>query len=183
MTRLIIDDHWPADANLWIVPCLNPGGFEKSTRENEEGVDLNRDYKSQASSRVRSHIVWLDDQPSFDLALLLHEDWESNGFYLYELNPDSQPSLAEVITRAVAQVCPIDWAAEIEGRAASGGMIRFVGEIPERPEWPEALWLLERKTRHNYTLEAPSDFPLELRSEALGIAVKTAIHTLHSEDP
>ena len=58
MVRLLIDDQWPSDVNLWMVPCLNPGGFEKSTRENEDGVDLNRDYKSQASLfRIGSQLM------------------------------------------------------------------------------------------------------------------------------
>ena len=29
---------------------------------------------------------WLARQPNFDLAVCVHEDWESVGFYLYELN-------------------------------------------------------------------------------------------------
>ncbi|MBI3870517.1 MAG: M14 family metallocarboxypeptidase [Verrucomicrobia bacterium] len=180
IVRLLVDDRWPESVNCWLVPCLNPGGFEKSTREDEDGVDLNRDYKTLRTSRVRSHIAWLKEQPAFDLALLLHEDWESGGFYIYELNPDSQPSIAEAMVRAVAKNCPIEVAAEIDGRPASGGMIRFVGRIPERSEWPEALWLIENKTRHNYTLEAPSDFPLDLRAEALAIAVQAAMETLRS---
>jgi hypothetical protein len=44
-----------------------------------------------------------------------------------------------------------------------------------RPQWPEAFWLLRNKTRHSYTLEAPSDFPLETRVAALVTAVKTVV--------
>jgi hypothetical protein len=44
-----------------------------------------------------------------------------------------------------------------------------------RPQWPEALWLLRNKTRHSYTLEAPSDFPLAARVAALATAVRTVL--------
>jgi hypothetical protein len=118
---------------------------------------------------------WLHRQPAFDLAMVLHEDWESNGFYLYELNPDSVASIAEPMVRAVSAVCPLDLAPEIEGRAASGGMIRFVGGMPERVEWPEAFFLARHKVRLNYTLEAPSDFRLDVRVRALETAVRAGL--------
>ena len=54
-------------------------------------------------------------------------------------------------------------------------MIRFVGTIPEREEWPEAIHLIHHKTRLNYTLEAPSDYPLPTRVNALVRAVQAAI--------
>jgi hypothetical protein len=44
-----------------------------------------------------------------------------------------------------------------------------------RPQWPEAFWLLTHKTRHSYTLEAPSDFPLETRVNALVTAVRVIL--------
>jgi hypothetical protein len=71
----------------------------------------------------------------------------------------------------VAAVCPIDLSAEIEGRPARGGIIRPVPDLAGRPDWPEAFYLLARKTRHSYTLEAPSDFPLATRMTALVTAV------------
>ena len=56
--------------------------------------------------------------------MCLHEDWESHGFYIYELNPDGHAPLGEKIVAAVARVCPIDLSPEIEGREARGGVIR-----------------------------------------------------------
>src|SRR5688572_5848689 len=82
-------------ANWLICPLLTPSGFLKRTRESAEGVDLNRDYKDIRSAEIRAHINWLQRQPNFEITFSLHEDWESVGFYLYELNPDDRPSLAE----------------------------------------------------------------------------------------
>ena len=85
---------WPNDAAFWLAPCLNPTGFPLNTRESADGIDLNRDYLHRRSPEVLTHLRWLQHCPAFDVCFCLHEDWESDGFYLYELNPDSQPSLA-----------------------------------------------------------------------------------------
>lgn len=172
---LLEHGNWPDHFNYWLIPCLNPVGFERNTREGAEGIDLNRDYLNPRAPVTKAHIEWLALKPRFDLALLLHEDWEANGFYLYELNPDSLPSLANTMIEAVRPVCPIEHSDFVDGREATGGMIRFVGQIPEREEWPEALHLIYHKTRHNYTLEGPSDFPLTLRVKALTTAVQAAL--------
>src|SRR5262245_31295924 len=37
--ELLKENRWPANANFWICPCLNPSGFELHQRENAEGVD------------------------------------------------------------------------------------------------------------------------------------------------
>ncbi len=173
--RLLEENAWPTDANLYLCPCLNPTGFPQNRRENFLGKDLNRDYKHFETAEARAHVAWLTQQPEFDVAFCLHEDWESNGFYLYELNPDGQPSLAQRMVDAVAPVCPIDLAEVIEGRPARGGVIQPSHDPMSRPQWPEAFWLLQNKTRLSYTLEAPSDFPLAMRVEALVVAVKVAL--------
>ena len=176
--RLLREDRWPANAEIILLPCLNPAGLARNQRENEQGVDLNRDYLHLQSAEVRAHIAWLEKQPRFDLCLCLHEDWESHGFYVYELNPDRQPSLAEPIVAAVARVCPIDPSELIEGREASNGIIRPNIDPRSRPHWPEAFWLFTHKTRLSYTLEAPSDFPLATRVDALVAGVNAALGKL-----
>jgi len=120
-------------------------------------------------------MAWLKAQPDFDLCLCLHEDWESQGFYVYELNPDNRPSLAQAIVDRVADVCPVDPSEIIEGRPAHKGIIRPSVDPRSRPQWPEAFFLLTHKTRLSYTLEAPSDFPLATRVAALVAAVRAAI--------
>ena len=173
--QLLQENAWPEDVEIWLCPCLNPTGFPLNRRENAAGIDLNRQYLHLEAPETRAHIEWLQRQPEFDFTLCLHEDWESHGFYLYELNPDNRPSHAEGIIRRVAGLCPIDLSAEIEGRPAQGGVIRPSIDPLSRPQWPEAFWLLSHKTRHSYTLEAPSDFPLETRVAALVTAVRTAL--------
>jgi hypothetical protein len=172
--ELLKENVWPDDVEIWLCPCLNPTGFLKNTRQSASGIDLNRDYKHLRADEVRAHVAWLEKQPPFDLCLCLHEDWEAQGFYVYEVNPDNRPSIAEKMVEAVRAVCPIDHSTLIDGRDARDGIIRPNLDPAARPEWPEAFYLITHKTRLSYTLEAPSDFPLTVRVAALVAAVKAA---------
>jgi len=176
--RLLQENKWPEHLNLWLCPCLNPVGFRLNRRANAKGLDLNREYLKPTAEETIAHIAWLEKQPRFDLCLMLHEDWESQGFYLYEQNPDKHPSLAEPMVEAVAKVCPVDPSPIIEGRPAQGGIIRPNLDPKSRPDWPEAFYLITHKTRMSYTLEAPSDFIVSTRVDALVAAVNAAVEKL-----
>jgi hypothetical protein len=180
MRQLLQENVSLAGFDLWLCPCLNPVGFSLNRRENSEGLDLNRQYLTPKAGETAAHMAWLKSQPSFDLCLCLHEDWESHGFYLYELNPDHQPSLAEAIVARVGEVCPIDRSEVIEGRPAVNGIIRPGVDPRSRPDWPEAFFLITHKTRLSYTLEAPSDFPLATRVAALVAGVTAALEAQRS---
>jgi len=173
--RLLQENRWPENVDLWFCPCLNPIGFTLNTRENGRGIDLNREYLNPLAEEIQAHIKWLERQPKFDLCLLLHEDWESHGFYLYEQNPDGRPSLAEPMIEAISRVCPIDPNELIEGREAKNGIIRPSLDPKLRLKWPEAFYMITHKTRMSYTLEAPSDYPVATRVNALVTAVRTAV--------
>jgi murein peptide amidase A len=162
-------------ATWFICPLLNPDGIARGTRENAVGADLNRDYRHLESPEVKSHVRWLERQPNFDMAVCVHEDWESTGFYLYELNPGKRQSLAEPMIAAVSRVCPIDRSPMIEGREAKGGIIRPSADPLEREKWPEAIYLQAHHTRLSYTVESPSALDLEKRIVALRAALRTAI--------
>jgi murein peptide amidase A len=179
--QLLANNQWPEHLDVWFCPCLNPVGFQLNCRENRKGIDLNREYLKPMAEEITAHIEWLNRQPRFDLCLLLHEDWESQGFYLYEQNPDNQVSLAESIVEQVAKVCPVDRSDLIEGRPAKGGIIRPSADLlRSRTDWPEAFFVITHKTRLSYTLEAPSDFSLPIRVAALEAAVNAALKSLVS---
>lgn len=178
--QLLQENRWPAHADIWLVPCLNPTGFPLNSRENAEGVDLNRQYLEPIAPEIRAHIAWLEKQPRFDVTVCLHEDWEAEGFYVYELNPDKQPSLARSITGRVAEVCPIDMSLMIEGRPAVNGIITPSFDPRSRPQWPEAFYLFTNKTRLSYTMEAPSDFQLVTRVAAEVASVRAVLDSIES---
>jgi hypothetical protein len=175
---LLQENPWPDSVSVWLCPCLNPMGFLRNQRENPGGIDLNRDFRHLRSPEIRAHVAWLEQQPSFTVTLCLHEDWESSGFYLYELNPDGRPTFASGIVDAVASVCPIDLSPMIENWPADGGLIHPPVTPETRPLWPESIYLLSRKTRMSYTMEAPSDFPLSVRRAALAAGVRAVLARL-----
>ena len=181
--QLLQQNNWPDNLDLWFCPCLNPAGFLLNRRENRQGVDLNRQYLEPTAPETLAHIAWLERQPRFDVCLCLHEDWESHGFYVYELNPNDRPSLAEPIVRSVMEVCPIDLSDSIEGRPAHNGIIRPSWDPRSRPQWPEAFFLLTHKTGLSYTLEAPSDFPLAVRVAALVAGVHGGLEAFTPSEP
>jgi protein MpaA len=176
--QLLRENRWPENVDIYLCPCLNPTGFALNTRENANGIDLNRQYLKPEVAEIIAHIAWLDEQPSFDVCVCLHEDWESAGFYLYELNTDHLPSFAQAIVKRVAEVCPIDPSPTIEDRPAVGGIINPNIDPRSRPQWAEAFYLITNKTRLSYTVEAPSDFELKTRIAAEVAAVRAVLDLL-----
>lgn len=164
-----------ARATWFLVPMMNPTGYELGTRESASGVDLNRDYRHLRSPEIAAHVNWLNRQPCFDLSFCLHEDWESTGYYLYELNPKQRPSLAARMIEQVGNFYPIDLGSFIDGRPAAGGIIHPDPTPENRDLWPEALYLCAHHTPLSYTLEAPSAFTLEDRVKMHGIAIESAL--------
>ena len=175
MLGLIEANTWPSGVSLFACPCLNPTGFPGNTRENQAGIDLNRDYRYIKSREVQAHTKWIDGLPTFDFGICLHEDWEANGFYLYELNPDNLPAVSKDVIDAVDQACPIDRSERIDDRPARGGILKPVVSPEARSLWPEAFYIVLKKPRLSYTLEAPSDFPVATRVNALCTAVQTLL--------
>ena len=166
-------------ATWFVCPLLNPTGFALRTRENVNRIDLNRDYKSLAAAEARAHVAWLRRQPRFDLVICAHEDWESRGFYLYELNLGHHASLAPAMVTAAAKLGPIEDAAIIDGRAsAAPGIIRPVSDPLLRDTWPEALYLAYQHSTLNYTTETASAQPMEQRIATQCAVMSAAIGNL-----
>jgi len=176
LLELLTENAWPEDCEFYLCPCLNPIGFERNTRENGSGRDLNRDYRHPSTPEIQAHTRWLERQPGFDMGIHLHEDWEARGFYLYELNPAGLPSRSREVIEAVTRLCPIDPSEQIEGWPAEAGVIRPSVAPESREDWPEAFFMVQQKTRISYTLESPSDFQLPTRVTALKTAVKVLVN-------
>jgi len=175
LLRLLEAGTLDARASWYLCPLLNPTGLAAGTRENAEGVDLNRDYRHGATIEVAAHVAWLRRQPAFAFTLCLHEDWEAKGFYVYELNPENRQSLAAQMIAAAAEVGPIDPSEVIDGRPAAGGIIRPADDPAARERWPEAIYLRAHHTTLSYTLESASSLPLEKRVAALSRTAEAAL--------
>ena len=164
-----------SDGHRWMIcPALNPGGLALGTRENRNGVDLNRDYRIQGTPEVAAHATWLSGKDVPDVFVSLHEDWESDGFYFYEINlGEDNPARATALFSAVSKYFPPEPGPEIDGHA-----VRELGWIYHRAEadlpdsWPEAIFLAKRGCPLSFTFETPSKAPLEARIAAHMSALK-----------
>lgn len=176
IAQCILEDLLPRHCSYYVFPCLNPTGMTSGTRENSNGVDLNRDYFKKQTNEVQTHLHKLEALPRLDLALHLHEDWEADGFYLYELSKENTPAIyGRRILDQVGKVCPVELAKKIEGMPADRGLIHPRHRYLDRDDWPEAFHMMSHKTDHCLTLESPSDFEINVRVKALITAVQTAI--------
>lgn len=173
----LMAEGWLCREVEWrVCPVINPTGVVAGTRENVDGVDLNRDYQRQATVEVSGHVEWLSRQPVPDIFLSLHEDWESTGFYLYEIQRSVCLSVAHSILEAAsAEILPEP------SRLIDDHSVREPGWIFHKPradfpeDWPEAIYMAEMGTRVSYTLETPSSLELEKRVACHKLAVCRAV--------
>ena len=169
----------PANCELVICPALNPTGLAANTRANAQGIDLNRDYFQRRTSEVRAHSDWLASRRVPDLFLSLHEDTDTPGFYLYEINcKDDEPRVALDIIKAVAPIIPTEKGSLIDNHTPRApGWIYHppVADIPDG--WPEAIYLANIGCPLSFTFETPLQVELQKRVEALCAAVETALRT------
>ena len=176
LLELLSGGFFTADFHWLVCPALNPSGLAAATRENACGVDLNRDYWLRGTPEVVAHAMWLDGLATPDLFISLHEDWETAGFYFYEINlGDDQPQRANDILDAVSPWFPPEPGPEIDGHdSRQPGWIYHPAE-PDVPEgWPEAIYLAKKGCPVSFTFETPSHAPLEQRVAAHAAAVKAA---------
>lgn len=163
-----------------LCPGLNPTGLAANTRENHQGMDLNRDYRTRFSVEVATHIDWLSTRPVPDMFLSLHEDWETDGFYLYEINQaDDNPLRTSDILEAVRP-----WFHPEPGPLIDGHEIRRSGwifhqaeaDLPD--EWPEAIHIAKLGCPISFTFETPSSKKLPNRVAAMRVAILAACRSL-----
>ncbi|MES2660423.1 MAG: M14 family metallocarboxypeptidase [Verrucomicrobiota bacterium] len=161
----------------WVLcPALNPTGLVVGSRENASGIDLNRDYWTRHTVEVVAHAAWLDRLRTPDLFISLHEDWETTGFYFYEINlGEDRPDRAHHILDAVLPWFPPEPGPLIDGHdSREPGWIYHAAE-PDLPEgWPEAIYLAKKGCPISFTFETPSHAELHQRVAAHVAAVKAA---------
>ncbi len=165
------------EAIYWVLcPALNPTGLAVGTRENAAGIDLNRDYLTRYTPEVRAHAAWLEAMEEPQLFLSLHEDWETRGFYFYEINlSDDDSQRADCIIEAVKPWFAPESGPEIDGHESRAPGWIFHAAEPDLPEgWPEAIFIAKLGCPLSFTFETPSHAPLASRVAALCAAVRTA---------
>jgi len=184
LLEMIAQSGFFAAFDVTLCPILNPNGLARGMRTNWDAIDLNRDYRNSRSREIKSHIETLQTLGRFNASMLLHEDYEGMGAYVYELNETFDPGLGAKIIAAMGLHVPIDLRPEIDGWAARGGVISRrdlvarLGRIEDCPEWAEAAYLTVHHTGVSYTTETPKPFPIEARVKAQIAAVETLMNAL-----
>ncbi len=147
---------------MLFFPCLNPHGVVENQRTDAKGNDLNRLFHRKYLSPIRE--VWQAvEDASFGLAICLHEDFDGQGAYLYDLNRnDDADSARQLLEKATSRRVPIDGRSRIDGRMAKDGVIfRRRLDLRRVPGMPEAVFLfLKGYADRTLTFETPSEFCL-----------------------
>lgn len=166
------------DWEFTVLPCINPSGYDAGTRNNQDDIDLNRQFKEERVPREVAFVKRMLEQP-YHLDLELHEDVDSPGYYLYQ--KDQSPrlsSLGRTILDRVERIHPLNLAEDIEGTAADRGLLSRLSDPGEMEWWPMALYAYQRGCRHVFTLETSPDFSMDRRVKAHLEAIRAALETI-----
>jgi hypothetical protein len=159
--------------NLRIFPCLNPWGLKNNSRLDADGLDLNRCYRDPSHSPIAAH-ARIAKSNRYELAMVLHEDFDAHGVYVYETSP-VKPYLGERLIAAMSRHIAPDPRRRIDSSRAKGGVIRRKITPGLLPDWPEAFLLHFHCARRVFTVETPSEFHIDTRVNAHISAIDAAL--------
>jgi murein peptide amidase A len=161
---------------LLMLPCLNPWGLIHNRRVDAEGRDLNRSYHLDSVPPIKAQKELLKGY-SFCLSLCLHEDYDAQGVYLYEVRPrqSAEPPIGPELLTAAGYYVPVDLRKKIEGRKALQGSIKRRIRHKQFPVMPEAAYLAFNHSDHTITFETPSEYELGARVQAQAAAIQRAV--------
>jgi protein MpaA len=158
---------------VMIFPCLNPWGLVHNRRTDSENRDLNRCYHLATIERINAQIELLRDR-RFRLAMCLHEDYDAQGVYLYEIRKKLTTFGPELLAAAGYYV-PIDARLTIEGRRADQGWIARKINLKKFPILAEGIYLAVNHSERTITTETPSEYDLAQRIQAHIAMIQRAI--------
>jgi protein MpaA len=158
---------------VMIFPCLNPWGLVHNRRTDSENRDLNRCYHLDTMQRISAQKELLRDR-RFRLAMCLHEDYDAQGVYLYEIRKKLTTFGGELLAAAGYYV-PIDARLTIEGRRADQGWIARKINLKKFPLLAEGIYLAVNHSERTITTETPSEYDLAPRIQAHIAMIQRAI--------
>jgi hypothetical protein len=157
-----------------ILPCVNPHGLMHNTRVDHRGVDINRTFHDLSDPLIAAWHKLVAGR-TFTLALNLHEDYDAQGIYAYELNGEGQTVSREILEDC-AHVLPLDGRAKIDGRKSDRGLIQPRRIPRDLPGMPEAIVLYQMGAMVTITFESPSEFSLEDRIAVQKKFIESSLH-------
>ncbi len=157
-----------------IFPCMNPVGLMLNTRADGRGLDLNRRFHLEDDPVCGAWLKVMRGR-AVRLAICLHEDYDAQGMYVYELSRLPKGWSGEILKGIATARLPVDGRRRIEGRAAMNGVIQRRRSPKGLPGLPEAVALYQLGCQISLTFETPSEFALDERAQAQAAFVETAI--------
>ena len=159
-----------------LLPLLNPIGMSVNTRLDHRGLDINRRFHLTDDSLSAAWQKWIADRVMI-AGLCLHEDYDSQGCYLYELGHRRQTMGREILARCAKPIAT-DPRTRIDGQRATGGLIRRKKMPTHLPGMPEAIELHLRGCPLTFTFETPSEFSLDDRVATQMRFIRTALEVI-----
>lgn len=167
--RLVADPARATGYELAIYPLVNPVGYERATRENGAGLDLNREFwRSSAQPEVQALERELS-RNRFDGLITLHADDTAEGIYGYTHGRVLNEALLEPALRSASYVIPRDGRARIDGWLARDAKIErcFDGVLAAPPG--------QRPRPFDLIFETPALAPIDRQVEASVTALETIL--------
>ncbi len=175
---------------FFVLPCVNPSGYEANTLESVSGANLNRLFQRDSQQpEVRMIERWLASAGrSFRATFDLHEVppyYRGEGFgekdnpdgcYLYETASPGLERLGPAMIASLPEEATVCHWPTIYGDINTGGVIAYP-DACRNPVYAQGTtfdgFLNGRHTKHSFTTETPSTWDFELR-------VKTHVTLLRS---
>ncbi|MBI5732977.1 succinylglutamate desuccinylase/aspartoacylase family protein [Candidatus Jorgensenbacteria bacterium] len=167
-----------------IAPILNPTGFEKGTRKNAGGKDLNRFFFDQAirgepeECTIARNFLKRVTKP-YELLLSIHEDYERKEFYLYEAGNGINSKVIRNIF-SIIKKAGIELFNGLDDKEL--GNLVIDGHVPmeTNDQFPalEEFVSRTRKAKRVITLEIPGRLPLERKINLGVLIIKAVVESL-----
>lgn len=157
------------DYELHFFPVCNPTGRNQGTRQNQNGLDLNREFWSGS---LEPEVIYLENElrrENYDGIISLHSDIDSDGCYGFVSGALLSAHLLEPALGAAAEHLPANHGHLIDGFLAERGIIRegYLGILSAPPG--QAVKPLE------IVFETPGLAPMRQQVAATVAAVKTIL--------
>lgn len=173
------------ERSVMVFPCINPWGLVENRRSDHEGRDLNRLFDKSSPPLIKAWRNFVGER-KFHLALNLHEDYDAQGIYVYELGRRGR-DLGEPILEKCKKIIPIHGGPEIDGSPFENGVLArkqdFQDIVDKKLEGgvPEAIYLRMHHAQFALTFETPSEFSLYDRVRAQRRFLEAAIEVVEEE--
>jgi hypothetical protein len=166
---------------LFLLPCLNPWGLVNNQRADERGRDLNRIFDRRVAPILELRRLLAGRR--FDVTLHLHEDYDAQGIYLYEVHAHAPRWGSGLLRDCTSAAMPVENRRRIDGWPFRAGVLARKIPLDRIPQMPEALYLYLHHTEHACTFETPSEFGLAHRVRAHVSVIEACLRQLGAKSP